>query len=81
MQGKLLGFLNVDFDATGQVQIIYSAFVKYLRKKREYDKSVHQSYKGFMKAYDSVTREALYIVRIEFCIPKNRVKPIKMCPN
>jgi len=32
MQRKLLGIINVDFDATGQLLIIYSAFLKYLRK-------------------------------------------------
>jgi len=32
MHRKLLGIMNVDFDATGQLLIIYSAFVKYLRK-------------------------------------------------
>jgi len=32
MQRKLLGIINVDFDTTGQLLIIYSAFVKYLRK-------------------------------------------------
>jgi len=32
MQRKLLGFVNEDFDAAGQLLIIYSAFVKYLRK-------------------------------------------------
>jgi len=33
MQRKLLGIINVDFDATGQVLIMYSALVKYVRKK------------------------------------------------
>jgi len=32
MQRKLSGIIIVDFDATGQLLIIYSAFVKYLRK-------------------------------------------------
>jgi len=32
MQKKLLGIINVDFDATGQLLIVYFAFVKYLRK-------------------------------------------------
>jgi len=32
MQRKLLGIINVDLDTTGQLLIIYSAFVKYLRK-------------------------------------------------
>jgi hypothetical protein len=29
MQGKLLEVISVDFDATGQLLILYSAFVKY----------------------------------------------------
>ena len=32
MQRKLLGIINVDFYATGQLLITYSAFAKYLRK-------------------------------------------------
>jgi hypothetical protein len=32
MQRKLFGIINVDFDATGQLLIIYFAFVKYLKK-------------------------------------------------
>jgi len=32
MQWKLLGIINVDFDETGQLLIIYCAFVKYLRE-------------------------------------------------
>jgi len=32
MQSKLLGIINVDFDTTDQLLIIYSAFIKYLRK-------------------------------------------------
>jgi len=34
MQRKLLGIINVDSDATGQLLIIYSAFFKYLRGKK-----------------------------------------------
>ena len=32
----------MDFNATGHLLIIYSAFVKYLRKKWEYNEAVHQ---------------------------------------
>jgi len=32
MQRKLLEIISVDFDATGQLLIIYSAFIKHLRK-------------------------------------------------
>jgi len=35
MQRKFLENVNVDFDATGQLHIIDSAFFKYLRKKLE----------------------------------------------
>jgi len=34
MQRKLLGIINVDFDATDHLLTVYSAFVKYLRKNR-----------------------------------------------
>jgi hypothetical protein len=30
--GKFLVIINVDFDATGKILTVYSAFVKYLRK-------------------------------------------------
>jgi hypothetical protein len=33
--GKLLAIMNVGFVITGQLLIIYSAFVKYLIKKKE----------------------------------------------
>ena len=79
MQRKLLGIINVDFDATGQQLTIYSAFIKYLRKKWEYNKAVHQLFIDFRKAYDSVRREVLYNILIEFGIPKNLVRLIKMC--
>jgi len=34
--------INVDFHKIGQLLITYSAFVKYLRKKWEYNGAVHQ---------------------------------------
>jgi hypothetical protein len=38
----LFGIINVDFDATGQVLIIHSAFVKYLKRKWEQNEAVHR---------------------------------------
>jgi hypothetical protein len=32
MQRKLLGTINVDFDTTGQLPIVYFAYLKYLKK-------------------------------------------------
>jgi len=40
---------------------------------------VHQLFIYFNKAYDSVRREALYNILIEFGIPKKLVRLIKMC--
>ena len=67
----------MDFDATGQLLIIYSAFVKYLRIKWEYNKAV--LFINFKKTYDSVRREVLYNILIEVHIPTKLVKLIKMC--
>jgi len=79
MQRKLLGIIKVDFNATGQLLIIYSAFVKYLKKKWEYNRAVYQLFIDFKKAYDSVRREALYNILIECGIPMKLVGLIKVC--
>jgi hypothetical protein len=81
MQRKLLGIINVDFDTKDQILIIYSAFVKYLRKKWEYNETVHQLFMDFKTAYDSVRREVLSNILTEFGIPKKQVWLIKMCLN
>ena len=40
---------------------------------------MHQLFTDFKKAYDSVRREILYIIIIEFGIPRKLVRLIKMC--
>jgi hypothetical protein len=42
---------------------------------------VHQLFIDFKKAYDSVKREVLYNILLEFGIPKKQVRLIKMCLN
>jgi hypothetical protein len=42
------------------VPIRLFAFVRYWRKKWEYNETVHQPFIDFKKAYDSVRREVLY---------------------
>ena len=39
------------------------------KKKWEYNEAVHQLFVDFEKAYDSVRREILYNILIEFVIP------------
>ena len=48
-------------------------------KKWEYNEAVHQLFIDFKNAYDSVRREGLYNILIEFGIPKKLVTLIKMC--
>jgi hypothetical protein len=50
-----------------------------LEKKWEHNEAVHQLFQLFKKAYDSVRREALYNILIEFGIPTKLVRLIKMC--
>jgi hypothetical protein len=51
-----------------------------LEKKWEYSGTVHQLF-DFRKACDSVRREVLYNILIEFGIPTKLVTLIKMCLN
>jgi hypothetical protein len=52
-----------------------------LEKKWEYNDTVHQLLAYFKKPYDSVRREVLYSIFIEFGVPMKLVKLIKMCLN
>ena len=58
----------------------YKLGVSYCRTlyEREYNEEVHQLFIDFKKAYDSVRREVLYKIHIEFGIPKKLVRLIKM---
>jgi hypothetical protein len=47
----------------------------------EYNKTVHQLFVDFKKAYDTVRREVLYNILTEFGIPMKLVRHIKMCSN
>ena len=52
-----------------------------LEKKWEYNEAVHQLFMDFKKAYDSVRREVLYNILIEFGIPMKLVRLLKICLN
>jgi hypothetical protein len=75
-------FTNVQKDQLiDQLLSKYFAFVRYWRKKWEYNGTVHQLFIDFKTAYDSVRREVLYNILIEFGIPMKLVRLIKMCSN
>jgi hypothetical protein len=50
-------------------------------KQLECSERVHQPFIDFKKDYDSVRREVLYNILIEFGIPMKLVTLIKMCLN
>jgi hypothetical protein len=45
------------------------AFMRHCRKKWEYNETVHQLFIEFKEAYNSVRREVLYNILIEFEVP------------
>ncbi|KAJ4434158.1 hypothetical protein ANN_16478 [Periplaneta americana] len=67
------------FLSTSRVNILYYLSSIIMEKKWEYKGTVHQLFIDFKKAYDSVKREVLYDILIEFGIPKKLVRLIKMC--
>jgi hypothetical protein len=52
-----------------------------LEKKWEYNETIHQLFIDFKKVFDSVRREVLYNILIEFGVPMKLVRLIKMCLN
>ena len=50
-----------------------------LEKKLEYNEAVHQLFIDFKKTYDSVRREVLCNILVEFGIPMKLERLIKMC--
>jgi hypothetical protein len=59
---KLLGTISEGFNATDQLLIRFSAFVRYWRKKWEYNETVHQLFIDLKKAYDYFRRKVLYSI-------------------
>jgi hypothetical protein len=66
----------VSFDVTGQL------LIRFLHSSdTEEEIGVHQLFIVFKKAYDSVRREVLYSILIEFGVPLKLVRLINICLN
>jgi hypothetical protein len=52
-----------------------------LEKKLEYNETVHRLFIDFKTAYDSVRREVLYSILIEFGVSMKLVRSTEMCLN
>ena len=61
---------------TQQVNYVFG-IRQILEKRWEYNEAVHQLFIDFKKAYDSVRREVLYIIPIEFGGPQETGKANK----
>jgi hypothetical protein len=61
--------------------VYVSCIHQILEKKWEYNETVHQLFIDFKKAYDSVRREVLTNIIIEFGVPMKLARLIKMCLN
>jgi hypothetical protein len=70
---KLLGTISADFAVTAQLLIRFCAFVRYCKI------SGSNIFIDFKKAYDSVRREVLYNILMEFGIHIKLVRFFKMC--
>jgi hypothetical protein len=81
MSRKLLGIIGVGFHCNRSTMNHIFYIWQILEKKWEYNGMVHQLFYDFKKAYDSVKREVLYNILLEFGIPKKLVRLTKMCLN
>ena len=77
MRRKLSGIINGFRRNRSTIDNIF-CIRQILEKKWEYKEEVHQLFINYKKAYDSVRREVLYKILIEFGIPRKLVKLIKM---
>jgi hypothetical protein len=78
---NFFGNVSVGFDITDQLLITYFCIRQTLETKWEYNETVHQLFVNFKKANDSVRREVLHNNLIEFRVPMEVVRLIKMCLN
>jgi hypothetical protein len=78
---KLLGIISVGFNITDQVLVRFVCIRQILKTKLKYNETVHQLFINFKTAYDSVRREVLNNILIEFGVPMKLVRLIEVCLN
>jgi hypothetical protein len=76
---KLLSIISVGFNVTDF--FFFFCICQILEKKLEYNETVHQLFIDVKKAYDSVRREVLYNILIEFGVPMKLLRLIKISLN
>ena len=71
MQRKLFGNINLDFDETGQLLIMYSVFIKYLRKNENTTKQCISSFKTSRKIMILLGGRSCIIFSLSMVSPRN----------
>jgi hypothetical protein len=66
---KIIGIISVGFEVRDHLLIRSFTFVRYYRKKWEYNETVHQLFVDFKNSYDSVRKKVMY--NIESGAPHN----------
>jgi len=76
---EIIGDLRCGFRCSRSTTDHIFCICQILEKKWKYNETVHQLFIDFKKAYDSVRREVLHNILIEFGDPMKMVSPTKMC--
>jgi hypothetical protein len=74
---EIIGHHQCGFQCSGSTTNRIFCVRQILEKKWEYSVTVHQLFVDFKKAYDSVRREVLYSILIQFGVPMKLVRLIK----
>jgi hypothetical protein len=74
---KLVGIISVGFDVTDQLLIRFLLHSSATGEKLAHNGAVYQLFTDFEKAHDSVRREVLYGIFIEFGVPMKLIRPFK----
>jgi hypothetical protein len=78
---KIIGDHQCGFQHNQSTTDHISHMHELVEKKQEYNETVHKLFVDFKKAYNSVRREILYSILIEFGVPMKLVQLIKICLN
>jgi hypothetical protein len=79
--GKIMGDHQCGFRCNILTTDQIFCICQILEKKWDCNETVYQEFIDFKKAYDSVRREVLYSIFIEFGVLMKLVRVIKMCLN
>jgi hypothetical protein len=77
---KLFGIISVCFDVTDTTDQIFCIH-QILNQNWEYNERIHQLFTNLKNAYDSVRREVLYNILVEFGVSMKLIRLIKMYLN